>query len=403
MKKITLGILGAGSVASHLIDYAMEYPKLLEIKKVAMQDINKTRFFDRYNLLKTDSIDEVVNDPDIEIVIDCLPGTDIPQKAMIDALNNKKTVISCGKEVWARHESQAIIDAAISNNQTVWLNSIVANRNNNDLVVREELTHLNIKKFPHETLYVNRHAEGVQTALAILRDILKILTRIPENKITLDIETIKRNHGSEFKELYPGIFMIENFLQSEEIAKIAVLADNMTPEQIKQYQMYKQYEKFQGYCEQFLNRTDYENVLRENVVHGGLNAFKAAEAIPVPAEIVERIQKLVQSYFKGSFLIKDFSDMQFLPELDGTKNMFEHVDMMDNLYAAFGMVYYFNDDYEGGELNFSAKNITIRPKKNSLIIFDASTKDSVHGVNAVTSGKRFAIPSFVWHHLYPDN
>lgn len=403
MKKITLGILGAGSVASHLIDYAMEYPGLIDIKMVAMQDVDKPRFFDRYRINKTNDIDQIVSDPDIDVVIDCLPGIDVPQKAMIDALNNKKTVISCGKQVWNREGSQLIIDAAIQNDQTVWLNSIVANRNNYDLVVPENLTHLNIKNYPHETLYVNRHAEGVQTALAILKDILKILGDTPENKIIIDKDEIKRNHNQDFKELDNGMIVIENFLQSEEMDQLSMLIANMTPEQITQYKMYKQYEKFKGYCEQFLNRTDYENVLREGVVHGGLAQFNASEAIPVPTKIVERVQNLVKNYFKGPCLIKDFDEMQFLPELDGTDSMDEHVDMMNNLYAAFGMVIYVNDNYEGGDLYFPVKNISIKPKKNSLIIFDASSKEAVHGVKKVISGKRYAIPSFVWMHLYPDN
>lgn len=403
MKKIKIGILGAGSVASHLIDYTLEYPKLFEIVKIAMQDIEKPRFFDRYNLVKTNSIDDVIADPNIDVIIDCLPGIEVPLAAMIKALENKKTVISCGKQVWNTPQSQSIIDAAVANQQTVWLNSIVANRNNNDLVVPEELTHLNIKKYPDETLYVNRHAEGVQTALAILKDLLKILAKQPEHIITINKDEIKRNHNRDFKELDNGIIVIENFLQSEEMNQLSMLIENMTPEQIAQYKMYKQYEKFKGYCEQFLNRTDYENVLREGVVHGGLDNFSAADSIPVPPVIVTRIQNLINTYFKGDFMIKHFNEMQFLPTLNNENYMTEHLDMMDNVYASFGMVYYANDDYEGGELYFPVKNIVMKPKKNSLVIFDASSKDSVHGVKEVTSGKRYAIPSFVWMQLYPDN
>jgi predicted 2-oxoglutarate/Fe(II)-dependent dioxygenase YbiX len=59
-------------------------------------------------------------------------------------------------------------------------------------------------------------------------------------------------------------------------------------------------------------------------------------------------------------------------------------------------VFYLNDDYEGGELFFPNKKISIKPPKNSLLIFDSSNKDKLHGVAPVVKGTRYTIASFIW-------
>jgi Rps23 Pro-64 3,4-dihydroxylase Tpa1-like proline 4-hydroxylase len=48
-------------------------------------------------------------------------------------------------------------------------------------------------------------------------------------------------------------------------------------------------------------------------------------------------------------------------------------------------VIYFNDDYNGGLLDFPELNITFKPSKGSLVIFNSS-KDYVHGVTEIKKG-----------------
>lgn len=399
--KIKLGILGGGDVASHLIDYASEYPMFV-VQRVLVQDLTKPRFFDRYQIEKTTDLESIVAAADIDVVVDCLPGIDVPKEAMIKALTNKKVVVSCGKQVWnTPTAADEIIATANEYDTMVWLNAIVANRQNDDLVIPVELTHKTIKDFPARDLYVNRHAEGVQTALFMLKDLFKIFASLPHNLISLDTEGLAAKYGDKFYQVEDFLYVIEDLLPEQEIEQLTVITNNITEEQIRQYQLYKQYEKFKAYCEEFLNRTDYKNVLIEGVVHGGLNNFAAAEAIPVPIEIAYNINDTVRQYFQGPFLMKDFNEIQFLPLLEGVSHMKEHLDIMNNIYAAFGAVYYLNDDFEGGELHFPVKNFKFKAKKNSLVIFKANDKQYVHGVDPVTAGKRYAIPSFVWLHLYP--
>ncbi len=77
-------------------------------------------------------------------------------------------------------------------------------------------------------------------------------------------------------------------------------------------------------------------------------------------------------------------------------NMGPHADGYDgNTNLAFSLVAYINDDYEGGEINFPDHNITIKPKKGSLIIFPSQVP-FVHEVKTVISGDRYMSPALVY-------
>ena len=58
-------------------------------------------------------------------------------------------------------------------------------------------------------------------------------------------------------------------------------------------------------------------------------------------------------------------------------------------------IFWFNDDYEGGELAFPEHNITIKPEAGCLIFFP-STPDYIHQSKIVTSGKKYCVPLFFY-------
>lgn len=79
----------------------------------------------------------------------------------------------------------------------------------------------------------------------------------------------------------------------------------------------------------------------------------------------------------------------------GEGNFFiDHVD--DGLFMTrkVSMVYYFNDNYEGGEIVFPRFNVEIKPKANQLILFPAAYIYN-HNVNEVTSGTRYSMVNWI--------
>ena len=77
-------------------------------------------------------------------------------------------------------------------------------------------------------------------------------------------------------------------------------------------------------------------------------------------------------------------------------SMGPHSDGYDgNADLAFSLVCYLNEDYEGGEISFPKHNITIKPKKGSLIMFP-SQDPFIHEVKNVIDGDRYMSPLSVW-------
>jgi predicted 2-oxoglutarate/Fe(II)-dependent dioxygenase YbiX len=52
-------------------------------------------------------------------------------------------------------------------------------------------------------------------------------------------------------------------------------------------------------------------------------------------------------------------------------------------------IFWFNDDYEGGEIYFPKQNFEHRPKSLSAIFFPGNKYEYLHGVKEITKGNRF--------------
>jgi len=77
-------------------------------------------------------------------------------------------------------------------------------------------------------------------------------------------------------------------------------------------------------------------------------------------------------------------------------NMGPHTDGYDgDTDLVFSLVCYLNEDYEGGEIVFPNQNITVKPKKGSLIMFP-SQEPFVHQVNEVKAGYRYMSTAAAW-------
>lgn len=59
----------------------------------------------------------------------------------------------------------------------------------------------------------------------------------------------------------------------------------------------------------------------------------------------------------------------------------------------FSSIVYLNDDYEGGELYFTAQDRILRPRKGMLVAFSAGYHHE-HGVLQVNGGRRITMPAF---------
>ena len=71
-----------------------------------------------------------------------------------------------------------------------------------------------------------------------------------------------------------------------------------------------------------------------------------------------------------------------------------HIDDHVDFHRRVSLVYYMNDNYSGGEINFPRFGISYKPKANEMIVFP-STYVYNHSVSPVTEGTRYAIVSWM--------
>ena len=71
-----------------------------------------------------------------------------------------------------------------------------------------------------------------------------------------------------------------------------------------------------------------------------------------------------------------------------------HIDDHVDHHRRVSTVYYLNENYTGGEINFPRFNITLKPKANQMIVFP-STYVYNHSVSPVIEGERYAVVSWL--------
>lgn len=102
-----IAILGFGTVGSGVYEIAKNL-KNIEVKKVLEKDLNKIN-------TATDNYDEIINDKEIELVVECMGGLHPAYEFIMQALKSKKSVVSANKAVIAKYLDE-FLQAAKENN-----------------------------------------------------------------------------------------------------------------------------------------------------------------------------------------------------------------------------------------------------------------------------------------------
>jgi len=115
MNNVKVGVIGIGNVGSSVIQLLKKNGKLIaertgiriEIKKAS--DIRDKRSI--AGKAYTRDAAEIINDPEISIIIECIGGVNPAKKIILQAIKNGKHIVTSNKEVIAKH-GREIIEAA---------------------------------------------------------------------------------------------------------------------------------------------------------------------------------------------------------------------------------------------------------------------------------------------------
>lgn len=133
MKSIKVGILGLGTVGGgtanvlqrNRAEIARRAGREIDVAMASVRSLTRDRICDCRNLELTEDPFEVVNHPDIDIVVELIGGESVAKELVLKAIENGKHVVTANKALIAMHGNQ-IFSAAQANGVSVLFESAVA-------------------------------------------------------------------------------------------------------------------------------------------------------------------------------------------------------------------------------------------------------------------------------------
>ena len=114
MESLKVGLLGIGTVGGgtftvlqrNQAEIANRAGRPIQIVKVADRDLARAETVTAGKVALTQSIDEVVNDPNIDVVVELIGGYTLAKQAVLSAIANGKHVVTANKALLALHGNE---------------------------------------------------------------------------------------------------------------------------------------------------------------------------------------------------------------------------------------------------------------------------------------------------------
>jgi hypothetical protein len=189
------------------------------------------------------------------------------------------------------------------------------------------------------------------------------------------------------EELLDGVYLIKNALTPYEIEYLHNLAKSTTEDGWRvQY--------FAELTSQAVSLYGDDVGKIEDYIKRNKNEYWSDKVIKVPNEdLCDNILNRVMPFFGDKYDLGVFYEIQRQSVGEGLD---EHYDGGYDPRLLRAVIFYINDDFNGGELYFPKQNFEYRPVAGDFITFPSSD-DYLHGVKKVQPGpNRYALASFAW-------
>ncbi len=115
MKTINVGLIGSGTVGSGVVKMLLESPSTfagkldreIVLRGVADRSIDKKKELNLpHNIVVTQDADEILNNPEINIVVELIGGIHPAKEIITKGLQNGKDIVTANKALLALHGSE---------------------------------------------------------------------------------------------------------------------------------------------------------------------------------------------------------------------------------------------------------------------------------------------------------
>ena len=121
MKPVKVGVLGLGTVGGGTVnvlkrnaaEIARRAGREIIITQASARDLDRDRICDVQDIALTTDPYEIINDPEIEIVLELIGGTDSAKDLVLKAIENGKHVVTANKALIALHGNEIFARASV--------------------------------------------------------------------------------------------------------------------------------------------------------------------------------------------------------------------------------------------------------------------------------------------------
>src|SRR4030042_1383580 len=119
MKEINVGLIGFGTVGSGVVRILQKNSRLIEkrmgarivLKRIADIDLDKDRGVKLKPGVLTRSVEGVIKDPEIDIVMELIGGIEPAKTFILNPMRNKKHIVTANKALLALHGDEIFREA----------------------------------------------------------------------------------------------------------------------------------------------------------------------------------------------------------------------------------------------------------------------------------------------------
>lgn len=195
----------------------------------------------------------------------------------------------------------------------------------------------------------------------------------------------------QVQEIIDNVLSIENFISDQELEDIISIATNASEEDWS----IEYLGNLKNFCLTKFGRDDVENLVAEGKFEITSNwadkNLNITNLYSQSENIYLRLQDLVLKTNTGL----ETSGLKTIQRMYEGVELKSHTDQHTDPSIKYATILYLNDDYVDGELFFVNKDLQLRPKPKTLLIFPGN-EEFEHGVRHVGNGpKRYVIVGFI--------
>lgn len=205
-----------------------------------------------------------------------------------------------------------------------------------------------------------------------------------------EIKKVLEDNNFSVNEIINNVLIIEDFLSKEELSQLLTII-NETPDEDWLIEYTTNLKRF---CMEKFKRDDVENLVKEGkfeITKGWQDKNLSLVKYPISDKISSRVEKILLAANPDI----QFASTKTLQRMQEGVELKAHTDQHTDPAIQVATILYLNDEYTGGELFFANKDLELKPKPGSLVIFPG-TAEFEHGVREVGPGPiRYVIVGFV--------